>query len=110
MKNLKCDAPVFVKALLSTDSKRVTLSFRHVEGWCMKGAYAPRFELAGTNGVYMAVKSIIDAKKPTVDLVVPDGMKPVKVAYMRRSCVHGFLKNESGLPLGPFRGAVATGR
>jgi sialate O-acetylesterase len=110
MKNLKCDAPVFEKALLSTDSKRVTLSFRHVEGWCMKGAYAPRFELAGTNGVYMAVKSIIDAKKPTVDLVVPDGMKPVKVAYMRRSCVHGFLKNESGLPLGPFRGAVATGR
>jgi hypothetical protein len=25
---------------------------------------------------------------------------------MRKSCVHGFLKNEAGLPLGPFRGAV----
>ena len=107
---MKCDAPVFEKALLSADCKRVTLSFKHVEGWCMKGSYAPRFELAGSDGVYTAVKSIIDAKKPIVDLVVPDGMKPVTVAYMRRSYVHGFLKNEAGLPLGPFRGAVATGR
>jgi sialate O-acetylesterase len=110
MKNLKCDAPVFVKALLSADGKRVTLSFRNVEGWCMKGTYAPRFELAGTNGVYTAVKSVIDANKPAIELVVPEGMKPVKVAYMRRSCVHGFLKNEAGLPVGPFRGPVATGR
>jgi hypothetical protein len=25
---------------------------------------------------------------------------------MRKSCVHGFLKNEAGLPLGPFRGKI----
>lgn len=31
------------------------------------------------------------------------GLVPKRVAYMRKSCVHGFLKNEAGLPLGPFR-------
>lgn len=25
------------------------------------------------------------------------------VRGVRKSCVHGFLKNEAGLPLGPFR-------
>ena len=107
-KNLKCDAPVFDKAVLSADGKRVTLSFLNVDGWCMKGAYAPRFELAGTNGVYTAVKSVIKSNVKTIDLVVPDGVEPKKVAYMRRSCVHGFLKNEAGLPLGPFRGQVGS--
>ena len=107
-KNLKCDAPVFDKAVLSADGKRVTLSFHNVDGWCMKGTYEPRFELAGTNGVYTAVKSVIKSNVKTIDLVVPDGMEPKKVAYMRRSCVHGFLKNEAGLPLGPFRGQVGS--
>lgn len=107
-KNLKCDAPVFDKAVLSADGKRVTLSFHNVDGWCMKGTYEPRFELAGTNGVYAAVKSVIKSNVKTIDLVVPDGMKPNGVAYMRRSCVHGFLKNEAGLPLGPFRGQVGS--
>ena len=107
-KDLKCDAPVFDKAVLSADGKRVTLSFLNVDGWCMKGAYAPRFELAGTNGVYTAVKSVIKSNVKTIDLVVPDGVEPKKVAYMRRSCVHGFLKNEAGLPLGPFRGQVGS--
>ena len=110
MKNLKCDAPVFDKAVLSADGTRVTLSFRHVEGWCMKGDYEPRFELAGTNGVYQAAKSTIKANVKTIDLKVPDGMQPTGVAYMRKSCVHGFLKNEAGLPLGPFRGPVAASR
>ena len=107
-KNLKCDAPVFDKAVLSADGKRVTLSFHNVDGWCMKGTYEPRFELAGTNGVYTAVKSVIKSNVKSIDLVVPDGMEPKKVAYMRRSCVHGFLKNEAGLPLGPFRGQVGS--
>ena len=107
-KNLKCDAPVFDKAVLSADGKRVTLSFHNVDGWCMKGTYEPRFELAGTNGVYTAVKSVIKSNVKTIDLVVPDGVEPKKVAYMRRSCVHGFLKNEAGLPLGPFRGQVGS--
>ena len=73
----------------------------------MKGSYEPRFELAGTNGVYIAVKSVIKANVKTIDLKVPNGMEPTAVAYMRRGCVHGFLKNEAGLPLGPFRGSVA---
>ena len=105
-KDLKCDAPVFRKAVLSADGRRVTLSFDHVEGWCRKGTYAPRFELAGTNGVYQAVESVVVKDVRTIDLKVPEGLQPVSVAYMRRSCVHGFVKNEAGLPLGPFRGAV----
>ena len=36
-------------------------------------------------------------------LAVPAGMTPKKVAYMRKSCVPGTLKNEAGIPLGPFR-------
>ena len=105
-KDLKCDAPVFDKAVLAADGKRVTLSFRNVDGWCMKGSYAPRFELAGKDGTYVAVKSIVKADVKTIDLVVPDGMEPTGVAYMRKSCVHGFLKNEAGLPLGPFRASI----
>ena len=72
----------------------------------MKGAYEPRFELAGADGTYKAVKSDIKADVKTINLQVPDGLQPTGVAYMRKSCVHGFLKNEAGLPLGPFRGAV----
>lgn len=105
-KDLKCDAPTFQKAVLSADGKTVRLYFDNVEQWCMKGQYIPRFELAGTNSVYQIVKSDIKATVSTIDLQVPDGMCPVRVAYMRKSCVHGFVKNEAGLPLGPFRGQV----
>lgn len=34
---------------------------------------------------------------------LPVGMTPKKVVYMRKSCVPGTLKNEAGIPLGPFR-------
>lgn len=105
-KELKCDAPAFRKAVLSADGKTVRLYFDNIEKWCMKGQYVPQFELAGTNAVYQIVKSDIKATVPTIDLRVPDGLSPVRVAYMRKSCVHGFVKNEAGLPLGPFRGEV----
>ena len=105
-KNLKCDAPVFDRAVLSADGTRVTLSFRNIEGWCMKGVCKPSFELAGTNGVFTAAKSVVKANVKTIDLEVPKGMKPEKVVYMRTSNMHGFLKNEAGIPLGPFRAAV----
>ena len=105
-KSLKCDAPVFDKAVLSSDGKNVALSFLNVEGWCMTRDYKPRFELAGEDGAYVAVDSMINPNVKTIILKVPDGMKPSRVAYMRRSCVHGYLKNEAGLPLGPFRGTL----
>ena len=105
-KDLKCEAPVFRKAVLSEDGRKVTLSFDNVTGWCRKGLYKERFELAGTNGCYVSVACPYKASVPTVDLDVPTNMVPKKVAYLRRSCVHGFLKNEAGIPLGPFRGEV----
>ena len=106
-KDLKCDGPVFRKATLSKDGKKVTLTFDNVTGWCRKGDYPERFELAGADGKYVQVKCCYTAKVPTVDLEVPAGLKPKKVAYLRKSCVHSFLKNEAGIPLGPFRGDVA---
>ena len=106
-KDLKCDAPVFVAAKLSADGKKVTLTFDNVESWNRNGTYAPRFELAGGDGKYVAVKAEYTTRSKTIDLVVPAGLVPEKVAYMRRSCVHGFIKNEAGLPLGPFRGTVS---
>lgn len=109
-KNIKCDAPVFDKAVLSADGKKVTLSFRNIEGWCMKGNYAPRFELAGADGAFKAAKCNVKANVKTVDLEVPAGMKPVRVVYMRKSNTHGFLKNEAGIPLGPFRAAVTASK
>lgn len=105
-KDLVCDAPVFEKAVLSDDGRRVTLSFSQIEGWCMKGTYAPRFELAGADGVWHQVDCDVQANVKTIGLIVPEGLEPCRVAYMRKSCVHGFLKNEAGLPLGPFRGKV----
>jgi len=102
-KGLKCDAPVLDKAELSADGRKVVLSFRHVEDWCMSGTYKPRFELAGEDGNYVLVDSLPVARSNRVELTVPEGMRPVKVAYMRKSCVPGLLKNEAGLPMGPFR-------
>ena len=105
-KDLKCDGPVFRKAVLSKDGRKVTLSFDNVTGWCRKGLYKERFELAGTNGCYVSVACQYKANVPTVDLDVPTNMVPKKVAYLRKSCVHSFLKNEAGIPLGPFRADV----
>jgi len=102
-KTLKCDAPVLASAAKSADGAKVVLTFRNVEGWCMNGTYKPRFELAGADGKYVVVDSKIVPGGNTVELTVPAGMTPTRVAYMRKSCVHGFLKNEAGLPLGPFR-------
>ncbi len=99
-KNLICDAPKF-KAVSPVKSGRVTLTFDHVAAWNLNGTSPLRFELAGADGKYVEVKSAL--KGNTVELVVPAGMTPAKVAYMRKSCWHGFLKNEAGLPLGPFR-------
>ena len=102
-KQLKCDAPVLDAATISADGKKVVLTFRNVEDWCMNGTYRPRFELAGADGAYVLVDSKVLGRSNKVELTVPAGMDPKKVAYMRKSCVHGFLKNEAGLPLGPFR-------
>ena len=106
-KSLKCDGPVFRKATRSKDGKKVTLAFDNVTGWCRKGLYKERFELAGADGKYVPVACHYTAKVPTVELDVPTGLKPTKVAYLRKSCQHSFLKNEAGIPLGPFRGDVA---
>ncbi|MGN0852137.1 MAG: sialate O-acetylesterase [Kiritimatiellia bacterium] len=102
-KQLKCDAPVLDTAAKSDDGKTVMLTFKNVEDWCMNGTYKLRFELAGEDGRYVAVDSRPIARSNRVELTVPAGMTPKKVAYMRKSCVHGTLKNEAGLPLGPFR-------
>ena len=90
-------------AAVAADGRTVTLTFRNVEDWCLNGTYQPRFELAGADGAYVLVKSRAVPKTNRVELTVPDGLVPKRVAYMRKSCVHGFLKNEAGLPLGPFR-------
>ena len=100
---LKCDAPELDAATVAADGRTVTLTFRNVEDWCLNGTYQPRFELAGADGAYVLVKSRAVPKTNGVELTVPDGLVPKRVAYMRKSCVHGFLKNEAGLPLGPFR-------
>ena len=102
-KQLKCDAPVLDAATTSADGRKVVLTFRNVEDWCMNGTYKLRFELAGADGTYVIVDSKPVAKSNKVELAVPVGMTPKKVVYMRKSCVHGTLKNEAGIPLGPFR-------
>ncbi len=107
---IKCDAPRFTGAELSADGKSVRLSFVNAAGWCRNGIYEPRFELAGADGVYKSAKAKYTTEGKTIDLEVPAGMTPAKVAYMRKSCVHGFIKNEAGLPLGPFRGSVAPAK
>ena len=100
---LACDAPVLASAAKSEDGRKVVLTFRNVQDWCRNGTYRPRFELAGDDGVYVLVDSVAVARSNRVELTVPSGLNPRKVAYMRKSCVHGFLKNEAGLPVGPFR-------
>jgi len=100
---LKCDAPLLDTITRSADGTKLTLAFRNVTDWCMNGTYKPRFELAGADGVYVQVDSKVVPRSNKLELTVPQGMDPKRVVYMRKSCVHGFLKNEAGLPLGPFR-------
>ena len=107
-KKLKCDAPVFEKATVSADGAKITLSFRNVEGFNRNGEYPEQFELAGEDGKWTLVKASYSAKGNTITLDVPAGLKPVQLAYMRKSCVHGFIKNEAGLPLGPFRTGLSA--
>lgn len=102
-RQLVCDAPELDAAALSKDGKTVVLSFRHVKDWCLNGTALLRFELAGADGAYVAVAGRAVPRTNRVELTVPAGLVPKRVAYMRKSCVHGFLKNEAGLPLGPFR-------
>ena len=102
-KQLKCDAPVLDTSTTSADGKKVVLTFKNVEDWCMNGTYKLRFELAGEDGNYVIVDSKPVAKSNKVELTVPAGLTPKKVVYMRKSCVPGTLKNEAGLPVGPFR-------
>ena len=102
-KQIACDAPLLDVAKKSEDGKKVILTFRNVADWCMNGTYKPRFELAGEDGNYVIVDSKLVGHSNRIELSVPAGMTPKKVTYMRKSCVHGFIKNEAGLPLGPFR-------
>ena len=102
-KDILCDAPK-VKAVSPVKDGKVTLTFDYVKGWVMNGEQPLRFEMAGADGKYVAVKS--ELKDTGVVLEVPAGLVPEKVAYMRLSRWHGFLKNEAGLPLGPFRAAI----
>ena len=102
-KFLKCDAPELDTAKLSQDGKKVILTFKNVDDWCLNGAYKLRFELAGVDGSYVVVDSRPIAKSNRVELTIPEGLTPKKIAYMRKLCVLGTLKNEAGLPLGPFR-------
>ena len=105
-KQVKCDSPRLDSAKVSADGKKVVLSFLNVEDWCYNGNSRLQFELAGTDGTYVAVASQAIPKTNKVELTVPAGLVPKKVVYMRKSCVHGFLKNEAGLPVGPFRRAL----
>jgi len=104
-KQLKCDAPIVNTVTKSADGKKVLITFKNVDRWCMNGTYPLRFELAGADGKFVQVGCKLGSN--TVELVVPAGMDPQRVAYMRKSCVHGFLKNEAGLPIGPFRKNIA---
>jgi len=108
MKDLMCDAPVFRTATLSKNGRKVMLKFDNVRGWCRKGTYVERFELAGADGKYVPAVCHYTANTPAVELDVPTNVVPTKVAYLRKSCVHSFLKNEAGLPLGPFVGDVTV--
>lgn len=105
-RQVKCDAPVLDKVERSADGKKIVLSFQNVENWCRNGTYRPAFELAGADGKYVTVESQTIAKSNRIELTIPAGLKPTRVAYMRKSCVHGFIKNEAGLPIGPFRADV----
>ena len=67
-KQLKCDAPVLDAATTSADGKKVVLTFRNVEDWCMNGTYKLRFELASADGTYVIVDSKPVAKSNKVEL------------------------------------------
>lgn len=102
-KELVCDAPKLA-SVSPVQNGKVTLSFSNVGAWVMNGIQPLRFEFADAAGKYVAAKSRLVGNR--VELTVPGGMVPVRVTYMRKSCWFGFLKNEAGLPMGPFRAAI----
>lgn len=116
------DSPTVRSAKFGSDGV-VTVDFAHVKNWYV---YAPNrsrdaaFEVAGTNGTWVAAKVVNfrkakDKDGKAVDTDFIDGTKiavkadtvaaPVKVRYMGQPRTSGTLYNEASLPLGPFEAA-----
>ena len=105
-KHVPCDAPALASYEKLSDG-RLRLVFNHVRAWCMNGDCKPPFEVAGTNGVFVAA-TCGDYCDNTLVLTPPKGVDAVRLSYMRVFSQQGFLRNEAGLPLGPFVCDVAA--
>jgi len=106
LKHIPCAAPVLA-AYAKLPDGRLRLHFTNVAAWCMNGECKPPFEVAGTNGVFVAA-TCGDYKDNMLVVTPPAGVDPVRLAYMRTFLQQGFLRNEAGLPLGPFVCDVAA--
>ena len=116
--NVKADAPVAVSAT-KLDGGKVEISFENASKLYVYNedrSTLVGFEMAGADGVFHQAKiDGVDSKgnipSPAgkLTLVSENVAEPVKVRYLFKSPWYGALRNESGIPAGPFALDVASG-
>ena len=97
-KDVPCESPEVKSAKVENGVAK--LAFANVTKWVMHGTDPVKFEIAGADRAFkMAQVKFVDGG---VELSAKDVPAPKFVRYMWNWCWNGRLKNDYGLPLGPF--------
>lgn len=97
-KDIPCESPTVKSA--TAENGKVKVLFDNVTKWVMHGNDPAKFEIAGADGAFrMADVKFSDG---CVELSAKGVSAPKFVRYMWNWCWTGRLKNDYGLPLGPF--------
>lgn len=98
-KDVPCESPEVKSAKVEQGVAKI--AFSNVTKWVMHGNDPAKFEIAGADNVYRLAKvKFVDGG---VELSNADVPEPKFARYMWNWCWNGRLKNDYGLPLGPFR-------
>ena len=100
-KNLVYSGPLYKSA--KAEGGKLRLSFDHVGGGLISrdGEPLSHFEVAGSDGKYVAAKAEIDGDSVVVSA---DGVsEPVSARYGWNQIAEPNLANKEGLPASPFR-------
>lgn len=106
-KDVPCDSPVLKSWKIEGDTFH--LEFAGCTAWVMHGGEQPPFEIAAADGNFVPAQAKFG--KDGAVAVRADGVaEPKELRYMWSWRRLGRLKNEVGLPLGPFRIGRDAGR
>lgn len=105
-KDVPCDSPTLKSWRIDGDTFH--LEFADCTAWVMHGGEPPPFEIAADDGKFVSAQ--VKFGNGTAEVRAEGVAEPKELRYMWSWRRLGHLKNEVGLPLGPFRIRRAIGR